>query len=78
MMVLLMVIFVTMVNLINEGNGKETCCENKQLQHQVATWQTSWSVYPTASSSAAAAAGWSVQARVPMSAGEYRPLKTIE
>lgn len=69
-MVYLVVILVTMLNFISEGKGEENCCEKRQLHQQVATWQTSWSVYPTASSEAAAA-GWSVQARVPMTdAGE--------
>lgn len=67
MMVLLAVIFVVVNFVSAEGNGKENCCERKQLHQQVATWQTSWSVFPTASSETAA--GWSVQARVPMSPG---------
>lgn len=71
-MVLLPVIFVILVNFISEGKGDENCCERKQLHQQVATWQTSWSVYPTASSEEAT--GWSVQARVPMTAGKQKVL----
>lgn len=62
-MILLTVIFVIMVNFCN---GEENCCERRQ--QQVATWQTSWSVFPTSSSETAT--GWSVQARVPMTTGE--------
>lgn len=65
MVVIPAVVLVLMVNFFGEGLGEEGCCERTQ---QVATWQTSWSVYPTTSSETAA--GWSVQARVPMSAGE--------
>lgn len=72
-MVLLAVIFVIAVNFVSaEGRGEENCCERKQPHRQVATWQTSWSVYPTASSEAAT--GWSLQARVPMGAGKYPSL----
>lgn len=65
-MVLLALVLVMMVNFLSEAHAEENCCDRKQ--QQVATWQTSWSVYPTSSSEAAA--GWSVQARVPMTAGE--------
>lgn len=70
MVVLLAVIFVVVVNFVcADSDVVKNCCERKQLQQRVATWQTSWSVYPTASSEAAA--GWSLQARVPMTAGNY-------
>lgn len=58
-----LVVFVV-VNLVGPGSGEDDCCEGRR--QQVATWQTSWSVYPTS----ATAAGWSLQARVPMSTGK--------